>query len=278
MKLAGSKSTNPVAVGDRVVFSTGGEEGDGMIQEVLDRKNHIIRKATKLSRQTHVIAANMDQAMLIATLAVPRTSAGFIDRFLATCEAYSIPARLVINKTDLFDDEEGQQMLEEFAGIYRQAGYPCLLTSAVSQEGLGDFRRALHGKVTLLSGHSGVGKSSLINAIEPDINLRVQEISATHLKGRHTTTFAEMIPLSGGGYIIDTPGIKEFGLVDFQPGELSHFFPEMRALFNRCKYDNCTHLNEPGCMVKAAVEDGTISLSRYSSYVGMLLGEDRKKG
>lgn len=275
LKLAGSKATNPVAVGDRVEFTVEAD-GGGLIHGILDRKNHIIRKATKLSRQTHVIAANIDQAMVIATLAEPRTSTGFIDRFLVTCEAYSIPATIVFNKIDLLESDAARDVLQEFNDIYHLAGYPCMNVSAIRGDGLSAFAAQLRNKTTLLSGHSGVGKSTLINAIEPGLNLKVQEISSAHLKGKHTTTFAEMIPLSGGGYIIDTPGIKEFGLVDFDPGELHHFFPEMQKLFNRCRYDNCTHLNEPGCMVKAHVEEGKISLSRYANYIGMLLGEDRK--
>lgn len=276
MKLSGSKATNPVAVGDRVNFSPEGGDGNGVIHDILERRNYIIRKATKLSRQTHVIAANLDQAMVIATLAEPRTSTGFIDRFLATCEAYSIPAIIVFNKLDLLQTPPSSEALKEMVAVYEQAGYPCLCVSATEGVGLKAFSASLKDKTTLLSGHSGVGKTTLINAIEPGINLKVQEISAAHLKGKHTTTFAEMIPLSQGGHIIDTPGIKEFGLVDFGPEELSHFFPEMRKLFNQCRYDNCTHMNEPGCKVKEQVEAGKISFSRYSNYIGILLGGDRK--
>lgn len=276
-KMAGSKATNPVAVGDRVEFmqdSAGGQH-TGIITGIHDRVNYMIRKATKLSRKTHVIAANLDQVVVIATLAEPRTSTGFIDRLLVTCEAYSIPALIVFNKCDLLESKEGQQALYEITDTYASAGYPCMSVSATKRLYLDRFTDALRDKTSLLAGHSGVGKSTLINAIEPGINLKVQAISEAHLKGKHTTTFAEMIPLSFGGFIIDTPGIKEFGLVDFEPGELYHFFPEMRELFNQCRYDNCTHFNEPGCVVKQHVEAGTISLSRYSNYIGMLLGGER---
>ncbi len=276
-KIAGSKATNPVAVGDQVDFLAdhAGTQQTGIITGIHDRKNYIIRKATKLSKKTHVIAANLDQVVVIATLAEPRTSTGFIDRLLVTCEAYSIPALIVFNKCDLLESEQGQQALSEITNTYASAGYPCMSVSATKRMYLDAFTNVLHHKTSLLSGHSGVGKSTLINAIEPGINLKVQAISETHQKGKHTTTFAEMIPLSFGGFIIDTPGIKEFGLVDFEPGELYHFFPEMRELFNQCRYDNCTHFNEPGCVVKQHVEKGKISLSRYSNYIGMLLGQER---
>ena len=272
----GSKSTNPIAVGDKVGFSLEADTGNGIITSIADRKNYIIRKATKLSRQTHVIAANIDQAMVIATVAEPRTSTGFIDRVLVTCEAYSVPAVIVFNKLDLIQTAETRQLLEEYTLIYREAGYPCLNVSAVDGTGLQAFESLLRDKVTLLSGHSGVGKSSLINAIEPGIDLKVQSISKAHLKGKHTTTFAEMFPLSHGGFIIDTPGIKEFGLAHFEPEEMSHFFPEMRALFNQCRFDNCTHLNEPGCTVKEKLEEGKISISRYNNYLNMLSGQDTR--
>ena len=274
-KISGSKSTNPLAVGDRVSFEPDAAAGEGVIIHIHERTNYIIRKATNLSRRTHVIAANMDQAMVIVTLAVPRTSTGFIDRFLVTCEAYSIPAILVFNKIDLYPPEMSEY-LDELMGEYSRLGYTCLKVSATKGENLEAFSQILANKTTLLSGHSGVGKSTLINAIDPALNLKVQDISLAHLKGKHTTTFAEMFPLQQGGYIIDTPGIKEFGLVDFDPEELSHFFPEMRHLFNECRFDNCTHLNEPGCRIKLEVEKGNISISRYSNYVNMLLGEDSR--
>ncbi|MBW6496770.1 MAG: ribosome small subunit-dependent GTPase A [Bacteroidales bacterium] len=274
-KMAGTKSTNPLAVGDKVELQTDPGQETATITAISDRRNYIIRKATNLSKQTHIIAANMDQAMVIATLAEPRTSTGFIDRFLVTCEAYSIPAVIVFNKSDLYD-EESQEYIEQLTRMYRDVGYQTLIVSATQRQNLEAFEAMLRGKTTLLAGHSGVGKSTLINAIEPSLNLKVQTISQAHLKGRHTTTFAEMFQLSGGGFIIDTPGIKEFGLVDFEPWDLSHYFPEMRALFNQCRFDNCTHHNEPGCKVKEALEKGQISILRYSNYLNMLLGGDRK--
>ena len=274
-KISGIQSTNPLAVGDHVEFFIDQGDGKGIITAIEDRKNYIIRKATNLSRRTHIIAANLDQAMVIATLAEPRTSTGFIDRFLVTCEAYSIPAVIVFNKTDLYD-EESLEYLGQLLDMYEGLGYQGLMVSAFNHENLRAFGHILRNRITLLSGHSGVGKSTLINAIEPKLNLKVQSISQVHLKGRHTTTFAEMFELSVGGFIIDTPGIKEFGLVDFEPEELSHYFPEMRELFNQCRFDNCTHFNEPGCRVKEEVENGKISILRYQNYLNMLLGEDTR--
>lgn len=276
-KVSGLKSTNPIAVGDRVEFMPEKEDpGKGTIFNIFDRKNYIIRKATNLSRQTHILAANLDQVIVMATLAEPKTSTGFIDRLLVTCEAYSLPAVVVFNKYDLIQSSETTDELKRLMEIYSGIGYRCLYTSAANGTNIGEFADLLNKKTSLLAGHSGVGKSSLINAIEPGINLKVQDISSAHLKGKHTTTFAEMIPLSGGGYIIDTPGIKEFGLVDFKPEELCHFFPEMRDLFNRCRFDNCTHLNEPGCEVKAYVNKGKISESRYANYLNMLSGRNTR--
>jgi ribosome biogenesis GTPase / thiamine phosphate phosphatase len=274
-KIDGSRSTNPVSVGDRVEFALEGDGKTGIITGIDERKNHIIRKSTNLSRKSQVIAANLDQALLIATLYVPRTSTGFIDRFLVNCEAYSVPAHLVFNKYDLYEPED-LQLLDNLISIYEPLGYQCLKVSAVDGTNLEFFAQILKDKTTLLSGHSGVGKSTLINAIEPGLDLKTGEISLAHLKGKHTTTFAEMFSLSHGGYIIDTPGIKEFGLVDFEPWELCHYFPEMRELFNKCKFDNCTHAHEPGCAVKEKVESGEISTSRYYNYLNILSGEDNR--
>ncbi|TVQ87623.1 MAG: ribosome small subunit-dependent GTPase A [Bacteroidetes bacterium] len=274
-KMEGIRATNPVAVGDKVEFSLEHDQGTGIITQIHERKNHIIRKATKLSRRSQVIAANLDQALLIATLFLPRTSTGFIDRFLVNCEAYSVPAHIVFNKYDLYEEEE-EQLLDELISIYEPLGYKCLKVSATRKTNLDDFSDLLSNKITLLSGHSGVGKSTLINAIEPGLNLKVDEISLAHLKGKHTTTFAEMFRLSKGGFIIDTPGIKEFGLVDFEPWELCHYFPEMLKLFNQCRFDNCTHLHEPGCKVKEKLEEGEIHPYRYHNYLNMLTGQDTR--
>ncbi len=277
LKIAGSKATNPLAVGDRVIFYPEDKSTRGIIEGITERKNYIIRKATRLSRQTHVIAANLDQAVIIVTLALPRTSTGFIDRFLVTCEAYSIPAAIVFNKLDLLNTTEKQTQLDTLTKIYTETGYPCLAVSATDRINIDAFNKLLKDKISLLAGHSGVGKSALINVIEPGLNLKVQEISMAHKKGKHTTTFAEMFRLSNGGFIIDTPGIKEFGLVDFEAWELCHYFPEMRVFFNQCRYDNCTHYNEPGCRVKEEVNKGTITIHRYENYLNMLLGTDTRK-
>lgn len=274
-KITAIESTNPIAVGDYVEFKPDTGQNAGTITGIGDRRNYIIRKATNLSRQTHIIAANLDQAMIIATLARPRTSTGFIDRLLVTCEAYSIPAVIIFNKSDLYDNES-LIFLEQLLNTYSLAGYQTLSVSATKRKNIDIFANILQNKITLLSGHSGVGKSTLINAIEPSLNLKVQSISQSHLKGRHTTTFAEMFELNKGTFIIDTPGIKEFGLVDFEQWELCHYFPEMRALLNLCHYNNCTHYNEPGCRVKQEVDKGNISNLRYNNYLSMLLGHERE--
>ena len=369
-RIRGSKQTNPIAVGDRVTFDIL-EDGTGMITDIADRRNCIIRRSTKLSKQTHVIAANIDQLCIVATLGFPRTSTGFIDRLLVTAEAYHIPAVIIFNKCDLYGMENGElrtengerktenglmvrhtpplcgtplqegrktengerfdgathpaavrhpsprgegergmeselwQIHNEIKAIYEGAGYPVYEVSALTGMGLDRIKRLIEGKVTLFSGHSGVGKSALLNAIDPSLNLRVGEVSEWSLKGKHTTTFAEIFPIkltedgltengerfdgathpaavrhpsprgegergTGRSYLIDTPGIKEFGMVDFSVGELSHFFPEMRRVLHNCHFANCTHRHEPGCAVKAAVENGEISAERYQNYLNIL--------
>jgi ribosome biogenesis GTPase / thiamine phosphate phosphatase len=272
-RLKGIRTTNPVAVGDKVEVEMEADLSIGTITKILDRQNYIIRKATNLSKESHIIAANIDQLILVATLAFPRTSTGFIDRMLVTSEAYHIPAIILFNKTDLYI-EELIPWLEETEKIYLDAGYPCLRASAKTGEGLENLKAVLKNKVSLISGHSGVGKSTLINALQPGLNLKIMEISSYHLKGQHATTFPEMHPLSFGGFIIDTPGIKEFGLMHFEKSEVAERFPEMRALMHLCRYSNCTHSHEPGCAVLKALEEGKIHPSRYDNYLSILLGHD----
>ncbi|HFB62280.1 MAG TPA: ribosome small subunit-dependent GTPase A [Bacteroidetes bacterium] len=268
-KIKGIRTTNPLAVGDRVDFRLTEESGVGVIVHIDDRKNYIIRKATNLSKASHIIAANLDQAVLIVSLVKPRTSSGFIDRFLVTAEAYHIPAIVVFNKRDIYDTETLQQ-LNEWVGVYSRAGYRCLVTSAKTGLHLDELKRLLQNKVSLLSGHSGVGKSALINRLDPLLNLKEGEISKAHQKGKHTTTFAEMFPLAFGGEIIDTPGIKEFGLVGFEKTELGQRFPEIRKRMENCRFSDCLHVNEPGCAVREAVENGAIAAFRYQNYLNML--------
>lgn len=272
-RIKGIRTTNPVAVGDRVEVEFQQDRTVGIITEIMERQNYIVRRATKLSKESHIIAANIDQLLIIATMAFPRTSTGFLDRVLVTSEAYHIPAIIVFNKIDLYNDEL-KDWLEETERIYINAGYPCLRTSCRSGEGLERLKEVLKDKTSLLSGHSGVGKSSLVNALEPSMNLKIKEISSYHLKGQHATTFAEMFPLSFGGFVIDTPGIKEFGLTDFDKQEVAERFPEMRALMHLCRYSNCTHSHEPGCEVIKAVEAGKISPSRYYNYLGIYNNHD----
>lgn len=276
-KLKGMKVSNPLAVGDRVAFEVE-EAGDdtAVIHKIEDRENYIIRQSTHKTAYSHIIAANLDQALLIVTLVSPRTSFGFIDRFLVTAEAYDIPTTLVFNKTDLYD-EDVQEYQRQISHMYAQIGYPSLAVSAKDNEGIDEVKALLHGKTTLLSGHSGVGKSSLINLIVPDLELKTSEISGFSDKGVHTTTFAEMFEIDTETFIIDTPGIKELGIVDIPAAELSHYFPEMRERLNQCRFNNCTHFNEPGCAVIEAVRHNDISLSRYESYLSMLHGEDNRK-
>jgi ribosome biogenesis GTPase / thiamine phosphate phosphatase len=263
------KHTNPVAIGDHVQVELLQGDSHGMITHIGTRDNYIIRKATKLSKVSHIIAANLDHAYLIATLAQPRTSNGFIDRFLVTAAAYYIPASIIFNKIDLYD-EELLQVLDELTNIYEKAGYRCYRTSAIHGKGVGEIRELLKGKVSLFSGHSGAGKSALIKAIDPSLNPRIGTISAMHQKGKHTTTFAEMYELSDHGFIVDTPGIKEFGLIDMDKTEIPRCFPEMDSLLPFCQYKNCSHTHEPGCAVKTGIESGSVSVLRYNSYLSIL--------
>ncbi|HKG07005.1 MAG TPA: ribosome small subunit-dependent GTPase A [Pedobacter sp.] len=274
-RIQGIQTTNPIAVGDRVGFELEPNSDKGVIDTLEDRKNYIIRKSINLSKQAQIIAANMDQAFLVVTLASPRTSLGFIDRFLATAEAYSIPAMLIFNKLDLFS-EEGIQILDEYKSIYENIGYPCYSVSALEGTNIPVIEDLLKDKVTLFSGHSGVGKSSLINALLPGREIKTGEISESSDKGQHTTTFAEMHLLPFGGYLIDTPGIRELGIFDIRPEELGHYFREMRDLMNQCRFNNCRHVNEPGCAVIEAVQEGEIELSRYESYLSIYHGNDTR--
>jgi ribosome biogenesis GTPase / thiamine phosphate phosphatase len=268
-RIRGIKTTNPIAVGDLVKFSLVDREDAGVISEILPRHNFIVRKATKLSKVSHIIAANIDQVCIIATVVFPRTSSGFIDRILVTAEAYHIPSAIVFNKTDLLDDSL-LQYLDDFERIYSSAGYPTLKVSAIRGDNLDGFRDLLKDKNSMIMGHSGVGKSALINAIEPGLKIRTGKLSEYHQKGLHTTTFAEMHRLSFGGYIVDTPGIKEFGLTDFNRAEIPERFPEMRKYMHLCRFNNCSHIHEPGCAVINALEKGEISLTRYENYLSML--------
>jgi ribosome biogenesis GTPase len=273
-RLKGIRSTNPVAVGDRVQIILN-KEGTAFISEIEDRKNYIIRRASNLSKQSHILAANLDQCMLIVTVNFPETSTTFIDRFLAGAEAYRVPVRLVFNKVDRYGEDD-LRYLEALITLYTQIGYPCYKVSALTGEGIDALRHELEGRVTLLSGNSGVGKSTLINAILPEQSLKTGEISDYHNKGMHTTTFSEMCPVGDAGYLIDTPGIKGFGTFDMEEEEVGHYFKEIFEVSKDCKYGNCTHRHEPGCAVRAAVEEHRISESRYASYLSML--EDKEEG
>ena len=274
-RLKGIRSTNPVAVGDRVEIIRN-QEGTAFINAIEDRRNYIIRKSQNLSKQSHIIAANVDQAFLIVTVNYPQTSTTFIDRFLASAEAYSVPVTLVFNKTDLLGEEE-RHYQDMMMTLYNTVGYRCVAISAETGEGVDALLPMLHDKITVLSGNSGVGKSTLINRILPDVNLRTAEISDTHNTGMHTTTFSEMLELPQGGYIIDTPGIKGFGTFNMEPEEITSYFKEIFKFSKDCRFNNCTHTHEPGCAVLKAVEDHYIAASRYQSYLSMLNDKDENK-
>ena len=273
-RLKGIRSTNPVAVGDRVEIIRN-QEGTAFITSICDRKNYIIRKSSNLSKQSHIIAANVDQAFLIVTVDYPQTSTTFIDRFLASAEAYNVPVTIIFNKVDLFKGDE-ERYLDMMVNLYETVGYTCLKVSAETEEGLQQLLPLLEGKITLFSGNSGVGKSTLLNKIVPGAELRTAEISDAHNTGMHTTTFSEMLSLGDGGWVIDTPGIKGFGTFNMEPEEICGYFKEIFRFSKDCRFSNCTHTHEPGCAVRQAVEDHYIAESRYASYLSML--DDKEEG
>lgn len=275
-RLRGIRSTNPVAVGDRVSISPQPDGRSALIDDILDRRNYIIRRASNLSKQSHIIAANVDQAVLLVTIAHPETSTTFIDRFLASAEAYRVPVLLIFNKTDLYDAVE-RRRLDELCSLYSSLGYACRACSALSGEGIDSVREALCGCVSLLSGNSGVGKSTLLNSLLPEAEARTAEISSAHDSGMHTTTFSQMFFLPEGGALIDTPGIKGFGTFDMQREEVAHYFREIFATGADCRFGNCTHTHEPGCAVREAVDAGHIAATRYISYLSMLDDHDEDK-
>ena len=275
-RLRGIRSTNPVAVGDVVTIVPGADGQTALIEDIEDRRNYIIRKASNLSKQSHIIAANVDMAALVATIAHPETSTIFIDRFLASAEAYRVPVLIVFNKTDLYKEAERKQ-LDDVLALYRNIGYTCLACSAENGDGISELRTALQGKTTLLSGNSGVGKSTLLNLLVPDADAKTAEISVVHDVGMHTTTFSQMFFLPEGGTLIDTPGIKGFGTFDMEREEVSHYFREIFSTSDGCRFGNCTHTHEPGCAVLQAVAEGRIAESRYTSYLSMLEDKDEDK-
>ena len=273
------KSTNPVAVGDKVEFSVqnyanGQTQKVGLISSISERKNYIIRRSPNLSKQAHIIAANIDQAVLVATLNYPVTTTTFIDRYLASAEAYRVPTLLVFNKTDRYNKKQLEE-LNNLISIYKKIGYNCLTTSAKNQSGISELQEAIKNKINVINGHSGVGKSTLINILQPGLDLKTKEISDYHNTGKHTTTYSALYKLDSGGYIIDTPGIKGFGMLEMETWEISHYFPEIFKIAKNCQYNNCTHTHEPGCAVKTAVNEKKIALSRYISYLGLLEADDK---
>ncbi|WP_422859103.1 ribosome small subunit-dependent GTPase A [Flagellimonas sp. S174] len=274
-RIQGIKSTNPIAVGDEVKFQLEeiGDETVGVISHIEERKNYIIRKSVNLSKQTHIIAANLDQVFLLITLNNPMTFTSFIDRFLVTCEAYDIPVVLLFNKMDVYSDEE-QEEVNHLIKLYEKIGYPCIEIAAKEGLNVDKVKECMIGKTSMFAGHSGVGKSTLVNALEPGLQLKTAEISEQHLQGQHTTTFAEMYDLSFDARIVDTPGIKGFGIVDMEKDEIGDYFPEFFELKSECKFNNCLHLDEPKCAIKQALEEGNVTWSRYRSYVQMVTGEE----
>ncbi len=272
-RIKGIKNTNPITVGDLVDFTLEENQQTGVIHHIHNRKNYIIRKSVNLSKQTHIIASNIDQVFLLITINNPPTFPGFIDRFLASAEAYKIPAILVFNKIDSYNEEDLQQK-DKLKTIYEKIGYQCIEVSATKNIHIDNLKNLMKNKVNLFAGHSGVGKSTLANAIDNTLNLKTKELSTQYQQGQHTTTFAEMFTLPFGGYLIDTPGIKGFGVVDFEPNEVTDYFPEFFALKGNCKFNNCLHINEPKCAIKEAVELGNIAESRYKSYSQILQGEE----
>jgi len=281
-RIKGIKNTNPVTVGDRVGFTLQNVSADkneaqiGLITSISERRNYIIRRSINLSKQAHIIAANIDQAVLVVTMQYPVTTTTFIDRFLASAEAYRIPVLIVFNKVDRYNEDETEEM-DLLIQIYQNIGYKCLKTSAKEGTGIDTFKAALQNKTNVVNGHSGVGKSTLINLIEPGLNLKTKEISDSHKTGKHTTTYSELFKLHFGGYIIDTPGIKAFGVLEMEPWEISHYFVEIFKISENCQYNNCSHTHEPGCAVKKAVEEYRIAPSRFRSYLGLLEPDDKHR-
>lgn len=279
-RIKGIKSTNPVAVGDRVEFTIQSslyqenEQNFGLISGIEERKNYIIRRSQNLSKQSHIIAANIDQAVLVVTLFFPVTTTTFIDRYLASAEAYRIPVLIVFNKIDRLNDEQ-KTTLNSIINIYSKIGYPCISTSATTNIGIESLKQALKDKINVVNGHSGVGKSTLINILEPGLKLKTTDISEVHSTGKHTTTYTTLYKLNFGGYIIDTPGIKAFGMLEMEAWEISHYFPEIFKISSNCQYKNCSHTHEPNCAVKTAVEKNEIAQSRFTSYIGLLETDDK---
>ena len=275
MRIQELHTTNPVAVGDNVHFEFDRKSNSGIITEVLDRTNYIVRKSSNLSKHSQIIAANVDQVFLMITIILPETPVEFIDRFLITAEAYRIPATIIINKTDLYGEQEVEKM-KYLMSMYKKIGYDCILISVKEKTGLNTLKSLFKDKITLVSGNSGVGKTTLINTFNPTLNLKTAEISDYHKQGKHITTFPEMHQMPFGGFVIDTPGIRGFGVVDMERNEIYHFFREIFKISKHCKFNNCLHLDEPGCAVRTAVEHGDIDYLRYRSYLNILEGGDRK--